>query len=214
MHFKGINYSKGKTKGSFQYLFSLEAWLFPENKGQYLCHEELFPSGGQHCHTRVYCWKGLCLLYLDTWALFRCTAGSKGSPQTLCQGAMRDGGSLEQGHRQQWRALQGSILTSQGLSHHPSEEGAASRHRGSPGYQAPPWGRRQAEARPGCGPLGGPGSAGPMAGQGRAGLWALGPGPAVALLGQGLMAPGADTGSWVLVPGTLKLCSLMMPMEV
>lgn len=38
----------------------------------------------------------------------------------------------------------------------------------SPGHRVPPWGQVHAEAGPGHGPMGGPGSRGPMAGQDRA----------------------------------------------
>lgn len=66
-------------------------------------------------------------------------------------------------------------------------------HRSSLGHRAPPWGKGWAKARLGQWPIGGPGSVGTMAGQDRAvGNWRP------ALLGQQLVAPGAEMASWAV----------------
>lgn len=59
-----------------------------------------------------------------------------------------------------------------------------------PVLRAPPWG--QAEARPGCGPVGGPGFSGA---HGWAGLWAPGDGSCCAMAGAGADSPGSWRGA-------------------
>ena len=86
----------------------------------------------------------------------------------------------------------------------PATSRVAGAHQGSPSptHGAPRWGRGRAEARLGRGPVGGPGSARPMAGQGRAvGSWRPALLPAAASLGQGLMVLGAEMGSWAVGRG-------------
>jgi len=69
----------------------------------------------------------------------------------------------------------------------PSQARAGQPGRGDspiPGHRTPPWGRGQAKARLGCGPVARTGRTG------RAGLWELETGPAAASLGQRLMVLG------------------------
>lgn len=112
----------------------------------------------------------------------------------------------------------GQGLTSQGLCHHWSQEWAAGGHWGSPSLRhwAPSWGPvPQAKARPGCGQGWSPALLQHCWGRGwqpwgaDAGSWAAG------RVGE-LQDAGTDTEAcWCpLGPDTLKLCTLMMPMEV
>ncbi|KAK4824340.1 hypothetical protein QYF61_013675 [Mycteria americana] len=115
------------------------------------------------------------------------------SKPTACQDTVR--ANCSEGNRELGAECGNTAIRagpgSQSLSQHPSQEQGSS----GPGHWAPPWGQGRAEARLGCQPVGGPSSAQPVAMQG---CGEVVTGPAVALLGQGLAARGADMESWAV----------------